>query len=68
MFKKLFLVTYCPNPTSMETSEIVLSWPVTATELNYTSAVRSVMKITRIGQSLMQLCNSPGGNVPIENT
>ena len=46
MFKKLFLVTYCPNPTSLETSEIVLSWPVTATELNYTSAVRSVMNIT----------------------
>ena len=36
-------VTYCPNPTSMETSEIVLTAPVTAPELNYTSAIGSVL-------------------------
>ena len=66
LISKIFLVTYCPNPTSLETSEIVLTAPVTATELNYTSAVRSVINI--LSQSLMLSCNSSGGNVPIGST
>ena len=34
------LVTYCPNPTSLQTEQIILNAAVSEAELNYTSEIR----------------------------
>ena len=33
-------VTYCPNPTSLQTEQIILNAAVSEAELNYTSEIR----------------------------